>query len=88
VSREYRGRQAIFTLFRLTRRLTGGTYRARLLWALANDDHAVAVYRATGEREGRSLDIEQILLITLRDDRWSEVVAVPVDSDAFAAFWA
>ena len=88
VSREYSGRHAIFTLFRLTRRLTDGTYRARLLWALADDERAVAVYRATGKRDGRSLDIEQVLLITLRGGRWSEVVAVPVDAEAFSAFWA
>ena len=48
----------------------------------------VAVYRATGQRRGRSLDIDQALLITLRDGRWQEIVAVPTDPDAFAAFWA
>ena len=88
VSRVYRGRGEIFELFRLTRRLTGGTYRSRLLWALADDEHAVAVYRATGVRDGRTLDIEQVLLITLRDGRWVEVLALPADPSAFEAFWA
>ena len=88
VSRVYRGREAIFELFRLTRRLTGGTYRSRLRWAVADDDHAVAVYRATGDREGRTLDIDQVLLVTMRAGRWAEIVAVPVDPAAFEAFWA
>jgi ketosteroid isomerase-like protein len=88
VSREYRGRDEIFELFRLTRRLTDGTYRSRLLWVLADDEHAVAVYRATGTRLGRTLDIEQVLAITLRDGRWAEVVALPTDVRAFEAFWA
>jgi ketosteroid isomerase-like protein len=88
VSREYRGRDEIFELFRLTRRLTGGSYRSRLLWSVGDDDHAVAVYRATGERDGRTLDIEQVLLITLRDGRWAEIVAVPTDPVAFETFWA
>ena len=88
VSREYRGRAQIFELFRLTRRLTGGSYRSRLLWTLADDENAVAVYRATGTRNGRELDIDQVLLVTLRDGRWSEIVALPTDPIAFEAFWA
>jgi len=88
VSREYRGREEIFELFRTTRRLTDGTYRSELRWALADGERAVAVYRASGRRLGRELDIDQVLLITLRDGRWCEIVAVPTDPDAFARFWA
>jgi ketosteroid isomerase-like protein len=87
VSREYRGREEIFGLFRETRRLTGGTYLSELRWALADGEHAVAVYRARGRRLGRELDIDQVLLITLRDGRWQEVLALPTDPDAFEAFW-
>jgi ketosteroid isomerase-like protein len=88
VSREYRGRDEIFGLFRETRRLTDGTYLSELRWAAAEGDHAVAVYRARGARAGRELDIDQVLLITLRDGRWQEVVAVPTDPQAFEAFWS
>jgi ketosteroid isomerase-like protein len=88
VARTYRGREEIFELFRTTRRLTGGTYSSELRWCLADDEHAVAVYRATGERLGRELDIEQVLLITLRDGRWQGVLALPTDPAAFDAFWA
>src|SRR5581483_5158244 len=38
VSREYRGREQIFELFRATRRLTDGTYASELRWALAAAD--------------------------------------------------
>ena len=88
VARTYRGRDDIFELFRLTRRLTDGTYRSQLLWTLADESNAVAVYRATGRRDGRELAIEQALLITLRDGRWTDIVAVPTDPAAFDAFWA
>jgi ketosteroid isomerase-like protein len=88
VARVYRGREEIFGLFRATRRLTEGTYRSELRWALADGDHAVALYRATGERLGRELDIEQVLLITLRDGRWQHVLALPTDPQAFEAFWS
>ena len=87
VARTYRGRADIFELFRLTRRLTDGTYSSVLRWALAADEHAVAVYRASGERLGRTLDIDQALLITLRDGRWQDIVAVPTEPAAFEAFW-
>jgi len=87
VARTYRGRDEIFDLFRSTRRLTDGTYRSELGWALADGDHAVAVYRATGRRLGRELDIDQLLIITLRDGRWQDVLALPTDPAAFEAFW-
>jgi ketosteroid isomerase-like protein len=88
VAREYRGRDQIFDLFRETRRLTDGTYLSELRWALADGDRAVAVYRATGRRLGRELDIDQVLLISLRDGRWQEILALPTDPQAFEAFWA
>ena len=88
VAQEYDGRSRIFELFRETRRLTGGTYLSTLRWALADDEHAVAVYRAQGRRLGRELDIDQVLLITLRNGRWQEVLAVPTDAAAFENFWS
>jgi ketosteroid isomerase-like protein len=88
VAREYRGREEIFTLFRETRRLTDGTHLSELRWALTDGDPAVAVYRATGRRLGRALDIDQVLLIGLRRGRWHEILALPTDPAAFAAFWA
>ena len=88
VAGEYRGRQVIFELFRETRRRTGGTYRSELRWAVADDEHAVALYRARGSRLGREIDIDQVLLITLRDGLWQEITALPTDPQAFEAFWA
>jgi len=88
MSRVYAGREEIFLLFRETRRRTDGTYRSELRWSLSDGERAVAVYRATGTRLGRELDIEQVLLIELRDGRWQEIVALPTDPSAFEAFWA
>lgn len=87
VAQEYRGRDRIFELFRETRRLTGGSYLSTLRWLLVDDEHAVAVYRAQGEREGRTLDIDQVLLIEHRDGVWQHVTAVPSDPPAFEEFW-
>jgi len=88
VAQVYAGRPRIFELFRETRRLTDGTYLSTLRWSLADDEHAVAVYRAQGRRLGRELDIDQVLLIDHADGIWQRIVAVPSDPPAFEAFWA
>jgi ketosteroid isomerase-like protein len=88
VAQVYEGRDRIFQLFRDTRRLTHGTYLSTLRWCLADDEHAVAVYRAQGTREGRELDIDQVLLVDHEEGVWKRVVAIPSDPPAFEAFWA
>ncbi len=89
VSRVYAGRDEIFGLFKETRRLTDGSYRSELKWSLADDQHAVALYTATGRRpDGRTLELDQVLVITLHEVRWQEIVALPTDPDVFGAFWA
>lgn len=85
---EYRGREQIFAFLRRTGELTGGTYGTRLQYVLAGEERVVAVYRATGEREGRTLDIDQALFCVVRDGQLAEVTAVPFDGAAFDAFWA
>jgi ketosteroid isomerase-like protein len=88
VAQVYEGRPRIFELFRETRRLTDGTYLSTLKWALSDDAHAVAVYRAQGTRVGRELDIDQVLLIDHEDGIWKRIVAIPSDPPAFERFWA
>ena len=85
----HRGRDAIIAFLRRTAELTGGTYRVELLWTVADDDHLVALYRASGAKpDGRELDVEQALLVELEDGRWKVVRAQPLDQPAFDAFWA
>ena len=89
VAGEHRGRRPVVRFLGQTSRLTGGTYRSELRYALGGDDRAVAVYRATGRRpDGRTLDIDQILLCRVENGRLVEVAAVPTDQAAFEAFWA
>jgi ketosteroid isomerase-like protein len=88
VAQEYVGRDRIFELFRETRRLTDGSYLSTLRWALADDEHAVAVYRAQGHRLDRTLDIDQVLLIDHEQGIWRHITAIPSDPPAFEAFWA
>ncbi|MGZ8694636.1 MAG: nuclear transport factor 2 family protein [Gaiellaceae bacterium] len=87
MSGEYRGRRAVVEFLRRTGLETGGTYRSSLHTVLADDEWAVAVYRARGSRNGIDLDVNQALVIRVEDGLWAEVTAVPLDS-AFDAFWA
>jgi hypothetical protein len=89
VAGEYRGRREVIDFLRMTTQATDGSYRSELLYALADEDRAVAVYRARGARpDGRAIDIEQILLCRVRAGRFVEVSAVPTDQQAFDTFWS
>jgi uncharacterized protein len=83
----YCGRREIVGFLGSLPRLTDGTYASRLIDVLASDNRAAVLYRATGRREGRELDIDQLLLFTLRDGVVTEVLALPSDQSAFDAFW-
>ncbi len=87
MSGEYHGRREVVEFLRRTGLETGGTYRSRLQTVLADDDWAVAIYRATGSRNGIDLDIEQALVIRIADGVLQNVTAVPLDA-AFERFWA
>jgi ketosteroid isomerase-like protein len=87
MSGEYHGRREVIQFLQRTGPETGGTYHSELRAVFANDDWAVAIYRAMGHRNGVDLDIDQAFVIRCKDGLWQEVTAVPLDS-AFDRFWA
>ncbi len=84
----YRGREEIFGFLGKLPKETDGTYGSALIDVLASDERAAALYRASGERHGRRIDIDQVLLFTIRDGKVTDVLALPSDPDAFEEFWA
>ena len=84
----YDGREAIFRFLAKLPRETGGTYSSELIDVLASDDRAAALYQARGARNGRSLELEQVLLFGFEEGLVRHVLALPSDPDAFEAFWA
>jgi uncharacterized protein len=84
----YRGREQIFRFLGRLPKETGGTYASRLVDVLVSDVRAAALYRASGERHGRRLDLDQLLLFRLEDGLVREVLALPSDPAAFEEFWA
>ena len=84
----FHGREQIFRFLGRLPKETNGTYASRLIDVLASDERAAALYRASGERLGRRLDLDQVLLFRLRDGVVAEVLALPSDAAAFETFWA
>jgi ketosteroid isomerase-like protein len=83
----YRGREQILRFLGALPKETEGTYGSRLLDVLASEERAAALYRASGERRGRRLDLDQVLLFRIEDGIVREVLALPSDPGAFEAFW-
>jgi hypothetical protein len=52
--------------------LTGGTFRVELHDVLANDEHAVALYVARGERQGRTLEDKSVLVSHIGNGKFVE----------------
>ncbi|MFN8221964.1 MAG: nuclear transport factor 2 family protein [Gaiellales bacterium] len=84
----YQGRDEIFRFLGRLPKETGGTYSSELVDVLASNERAAALYRARGERHGRILELDQVLLFRLSDGVVTEVLALPSDPAAFDAFWA
>ena len=84
----YQGREAIFRFLTKLPKETDGTYRSELVDVLASDERAAALYRARGERRGRALALDQVLLFRIEGGLVRHVLALPSDPDAFEAFWA
>jgi uncharacterized protein len=84
----YEGREAIFRFLARLPKETGGTYGSELIDVLASDERAAALYRARGNRLGRTLELDQVLLFGIEDGLVRQVLALPSDPDAFETFWA
>jgi ketosteroid isomerase-like protein len=84
----YRGRDEIFRFLSRLPKETGGTYRSTLVDVLASGRRAAALYRASGERHGRRLDLDQVLLFRFDDGLVAEVLALPSDPAVFEEFWS
>jgi uncharacterized protein (TIGR02246 family) len=84
----HHGREAIFRFLARLPAETDGTYSSELVDVLTSDSRAAALYRASGERHGRRLDLVQVLLFRIEGGLVHEVLALPSDPAAFEAFWA
>ncbi len=84
----FQGRDRIFRFLATLPKETDGTYGSKLIDVLASDERAAALYRASGQRTGRTLDLDQVLLFRIEDGLVKDVLALPSDPSAFEEFWA
>jgi len=82
------GRDAIFAFLLNVQALTGGTFGLELIDVLANDTHAVALFRGHGERNGKRLDNPTCLRMRLEDGQVAEVWEFVWDLFAVDEFWS
>ena|ERR671932_1575276 len=86
LSGDYRGvEQTLQFLGRLVD-MTGGTLQVDVHDVVANDDHAVALVRATAERAGRTYDANEAHVAHYRDGRLTEFWPISTDQRAFDDF--
>ncbi len=82
------GRDEIFGFLGRLPKETDGTYSSELVDVLASDDRAAALYRARGRRQGRTLELDQVLLFRIAGGVVQEVLALPSDPAVFDEFWS
>jgi ketosteroid isomerase-like protein len=72
VSGEYRGREAVFGLFGKLMEVTEGSLHLDLHAVFADDEHGVALVTVTASRGGRSININGVHVMHLRDGKVTE----------------
>lgn len=84
----YHGRDAIFAMFAQLGQETVGTFRALPTTMAASNDKVFVKTIATGDRHGRKLNADEVLIFTLADGRVREVQLFLGNPAQTADFWA
>ena len=86
---DHHGRDATFAYFGQLGQGTGGTFRAELQHVLADDeDHVVGIHHNSGERDGKQLSVDTILVFELKDGRITKGSEHFSDLYAWDEFWS
>ena len=89
LSGDYFGKDELIAYFHQARELSGGTLTLKPSSIMANDEHVVVMLRVSGQRNGKTLDIEMAEAFTVRPDgTWSEFWAMPDDQTSVDEFWS
>ena len=83
LSGDYRGREAVFGFFGKVMEVTEGSSHLDLHSVLADDEHGVALVTISANRGGRSIKVNAVDVMHLRDGKVTEVWAIPADQYAF-----
>jgi uncharacterized protein len=84
---DQRGVDAVLQTFGKAFELTGGTFRLEIHDIVANDEHAVVLVRAQGERNGKKLDDKSVQVYHIKDGKVTEQWLYPGDVYATDEFF-
>jgi ketosteroid isomerase-like protein len=86
---DYRGQEEVIgRFFARILELTGGTFQVELHDAVANDEHAVSLFTARGQRHGKTLDQRSTLVFHARDGKLVEAWLFVDDQYALDEFFS
>ena len=88
ISGDYKGVDEVLGFFAKIFEISGGTFRAELHDAFANDEHGVALSVARGTRDGKTLADNGPLVFHFRDGRVAEVWVHATDLYALDEFFS
>lgn len=88
ISGDYKGKGEIFGFFGKLQELSGGTFKTEVHDVVANDEHVVALAPGTGEREGKRLSDNGVLVHHIKDGKVAEVWLHAGDQYAGDEFWS
>src|SRR5690349_5521892 len=87
VSGDYHGRDEVLRFFGELAGRSGGTFRVEIEKLYASDRQAVAIHRATGSRNGSTLETRTTLVLDLEDGCVTAFGAIQEDQAAWDAFF-
>lgn len=88
LSGDHRGIEAVLQAMRRFEALSRGTISLEVHDVLANEQHAVALLRAKGEREGRSYEMLELDVLHLKDGKVTELWSFSANQQATDSFWS
>ena len=88
LSGEYHGREAVFGFFNKLGELSDGTMKIDDHDFLGTDEHAVALFKITATRAGKTLDANFCEIVHWRNGQVAEDWGFAYDQYTFDEFWS
>jgi ketosteroid isomerase-like protein len=84
---DLKGKDEVFGQFAKIAELTGGNFSLEIHAVLADDEHAVALVVARGERDGKKIEDRQVHVFHVKGGKVTEFWGHPTDQRAIDDFW-
>ena len=85
---DYKGRDEVLAFFAKSMEMAGGTLKVEVHDVLANDEHGVGLFRATGQRGTKRLADNGVNVFHIKDGKATEVWSHAGDPVAVDEFWS